>query len=204
MRILCLTLLLLPLSQLHAQIKLRDYYILGSADLVSIGNLPNYINVGLRGELMLSKSIGSEISFSGGRDNLHVGLGILSPLALILANTNGNSEGGSIAGLVLFLVCAASFVENTNYHIRITDNFEIVPFISLARFRYMYDRIEPFYQTDQFVSWSLGTKFSLLTKNNMVINLSAERTQLYHIGRPAGIQAGIHMGYLFRSKAELD
>jgi hypothetical protein len=127
-----------------------------------------------------------------------MGLGILSPLALLLASTN-NSEGGSFGGLALWLACAASFIEHTNYHIRITDNFEVVPFLSLARFRIMYDRTNPVYNTDQFLSWSVGTKLSLLTKNNWVVNVSGERTQLYHPGRPAGWQAGVHIGYVFRS-----
>jgi hypothetical protein len=203
MRTLCF-ILLLPLGPLHAQINLKDFYLVGTVDRVSINRLPDYAAVGIRGELMLGKFFGSEFGLSGSQHNLHVGLGILSPLALLMASSNSNSEGGSLAGVVLFIACAASFIEHTNYHIRLTDNFEIIPFISLARFRYMYDRIEPAYKTDQFVSWSVGTKLSLLAKKNMVVNLSAERTQLYHIGRPAGIQAGIQMGYVFKSKVEYE
>jgi hypothetical protein len=204
MRILWVILLLLTFVQLPAQFISKDFYLVGTSEHISISQLPAYNSIGIRGELMLGKSFGTEFGFSGSRDNFHVGLGILSPLALVLVNSDSNSEGGSLAGVVLFLACAVSFVEHTNYHIRITDTFEIVPFLSLARFRVMYDRTEPYYNTDQFLSWSVGTKLSLLSKNNMVFNLSAERTQLYHIGRPHGLQAAIQIGYLFKSKSHYE
>jgi hypothetical protein len=200
MRIRIVILLLLSSALSHAQIKFGDFRLAGTVQQVNISQLPTYTVVGVRGELMLGKVFGTEFGFSGGPDYFDMGLGILSPLALLLAGTGNNDEGGSFGGLVLFLACAASFVEHTNYHIRITDSFEVVPFLSLARFRYMYDRTNPFYETDQFVSWSVGTKLSLITKNNWMLNLSAERTQLYHSERPAGWQAGIHVGYIFKSK----
>ncbi len=205
MRIFIAILLLLPITLAQAQFKLGDFHLLGTIDRVSLGQLPGYTAIGVRGELMFGKVFGTEFGFSGSRDNFHMGLGILSPLALLLASidNNDNDGGGSgMGGLVLFLACAASFIEHTNYHIRITDSFEVVPFVSLGRFRYMYDRTDPAYNTDQFLSWSVGTKLSLLSKENLVVNFSAERTQLYYTGRPAGWQAGLHIGYVFKSKSD--
>jgi len=205
MRIVILILFMLPIALANAQFKLGDFHLVGTIDRVSIGQLPGYTSVGVRGELMLGKVFGTEFGFSGSKDNFNMGLGILSPLALLIASidNNDNDGGGSgMGGLVLFLAAAASFVEHTNYHIRITDSFEVVPFISLGRFRYMYDRTDPVYNTDQFLSWSVGTKLSLINKNNMVVNFSAERTQLYYTGRPAGWQVGLHIGHIFKSKAD--
>jgi hypothetical protein len=201
MRILCVILMLLPVVQGHAQFTMKDFHLMGTVEHIAIGKLPAYTTFGFRGELLFGNSFGSEFGFSGSRDNIHVGVGILSPLALLLVTSNNDDEerSGSLAGFALFLACAVTFIEHTNYHIRITDSFEIVPFLSLARFRYMYDRTDPFYNTDQFVSWSVGTKLSLLSRENFVLNLSAERTQLYHTGRPAGFQTGIHMGYRFKN-----
>ncbi|MBX2962373.1 MAG: hypothetical protein KF687_07670 [Cyclobacteriaceae bacterium] len=197
----CCIFLLLAVCTAHAQRKFGDFHLMGTVEQINISNLPQYTVVGMRGEIMLGKVVGTEFGFAAGKDNFHMGLGILSPLALLIASLD-DGEGGSIGGLLLWLACAASFVEHTNYHIRITDNFEVAPFLSLARFRYMYDRTDPFYSTDQFVSWSIGTKLSVLTKNNWVVNVSGERTQLYHTGRPAGWQAGLHVGYTFKAKNE--
>ena len=202
MRIFISILLLLPVAFAHAQFKLGDFHLVGTVDRVSISQLPSYTAVGVRGELMLGKVFGTEFGFSGGKDNFNMGLGILSPLALLVAAIGDDNDEGTLGGLVLFLACAASFVEHTNYHIHITESFQVVPFLSLGRFRYMYDRTDPFYNTDQFLSWSVGTKLSLLTKNNWVVNVSGERTQLYYSGRPAGWQAGVHVGYIFKSKSD--
>jgi hypothetical protein len=191
--------MLLLVTKGHAQFGIQGFHLMGTVENVAISQLPAYTTFGIRGELLIGNSFGSEFGFSGSRDNFHVGLGILSPLALLLAGSGNDDEerSGSLAELVLFAACAVSFIEHTNYHIRITDGFEIVPFLSLARFRYMYDRTDPFYNTDQFMSWSVGTKVTFLTKENFLLNLSGERTQLYHTGRPAGFQAGIHIGYRF-------
>jgi hypothetical protein len=136
MRIPLLIFFLLSATLTHAQIKFGDFRLSGTVNQVSFSDLPTYTVAGVRGELMLGKVFGTEFGFSGGPDYFDVGLGILSPLALLLAGTGSDNGDGSLGGLVLFLACAASFVEHTNYHIRITDSFEVVPFLSLARFRY--------------------------------------------------------------------
>lgn len=155
--------------------------------------------IGLTGEYMLGDHLGIEFSMAGGKDYFHFGTGALfAPLALLLSNANTDDSGG---GLLLLLLGIASLFEHTNYHIPLSPQFELVPYVSVLRFRYIYEGIQP-YNEDVFASWSIGTKLSLITKKNWFINATVEGSQLYYSGRPKGIQAGIHIGHIFKSKNE--
>ncbi|MBL7856719.1 MAG: hypothetical protein JNM57_03445 [Cyclobacteriaceae bacterium] len=155
--------------------------------------------IGLTGEYMLGDHFGIEFSVAGGKDYLHFGTGALfAPLALLLSNANTEDSGG---GLLILLLGIASLFEHTNYHIPLSEKVELVPYVSLLRFRYIYEEIQP-HDVDIFASWSIGTKLSLITKKNWFINATVEGSQLYYSGRPKGIQAGIHIGRIFKSKRE--
>jgi len=196
-------LILIPCA-LSAQFKKNDWWIGASYDNIGFKDLPHYNAVGIKGEYMLTNTIGVEFGLTGSRDNIHVGAGtLLGPLFFALtSSSNDNSVSQGVGGLVLIAITAASMLEHTNYHIRINDNIHISPYLSLLRFRYMYDRENPFvkYNTDQFGSWSVGTKLSFITKDKWIINGYIERSQLYYIGTPASLQAGLNIGRIIKSK----
>jgi Outer membrane protein beta-barrel domain len=192
-------------ATLLAQINKHDWWVGGSYDHISFSEFPEFNTVGIKGEYMLGKVVGVEFGFTAGKDNIHLGAGtILGPIFLLMNSKNNNedSEGGGLAELAFMVIAIASMAEHTNYHIRITDGLQLVPFLSLLRYRYMYDRTDPYYPTTDFLSWSVGTKLSLITKKNWIINASFERSQLYYTGTPSGMQAGINVGYIFKHKGE--
>ena len=155
--------------------------------------------IGVSGEYMLGKHIGIEFSVAGGKDNFQFGTGLLfAPLALLLSKADSDDSGG---GLLMLLLGIASFFEHTNYHIPLSAHVQLVPFVSLLKIQYLYDENHP-YNQDIFPSWSIGTKLSFITKNNLLINATVERGQFYYPGRPYGLQAGITIGHIFKSKNE--
>jgi len=181
-------------SSLFGQTKSGDWSLGLTSDYVNFeGFSPKYA-VGVTGEFMLGKRLGVESSIAAGKDYFHVGTGIIFvPLGLLL------SKADSENGFLVLLLTAAALFEHTNYHIPISSNFEVIPFVSLLRIRYLYDEGHP-YNQDIFPSWSVGAKLSFVTKNNWYVNATVEGGQFYYPDLPKGIQSGLNIGYIFRSQ----
>ena len=181
-----------------SQLKSGDRLIGGTVDYMNVQGFSPRIVYGISGEYMIGKHLGIETSIAGGKDYFHFGPSIiLIPLALLVSGTNDDTSSEQ---LVVILMGVASLFEHTNYHIPLSSHIELIPFASLLRLRYIYDENNQ-YEGSTFASWSIGTKLSLLTRNNWYINASVERTQFYD-PHPAGIQTGIQIGYVFKSKNE--
>ena len=191
-------LLLYPLSCV-GQLSKKDWSLAITYDHIDFESFPIYNTVGLKGEYMLGKRIGAEFGVTAGKDNLHFGIGtVLAPFFLLLKETE---EEKSLGELALMLAGIVSMLEHTNYHVSITPDIEIIPFLSLMRFRYMYER-DGYYNTSEFLSWSVGSKVSILPPGNWFLNGTIERSQLYYSGRPIGLQIGFNVGYIFKYKSE--
>jgi hypothetical protein len=182
--------------QVVSQLQQNDCLIGASFNYIKFEEFNPKNSVGIHGEYMLGKRLGVEFSVAGGKDYFQMGTGaILFPLGLLLSKADNDGGGG----LLLLLFTVASLFEHTNYHIPLTPNLELVPFVSLLNIRYIYDEGHPF-RFDTFPSWSVGTKLSLITKTNWYVHSSIEVGKLYHTGRPKGYQAGIHLGRVIKSK----
>ena len=193
-------LLLFVSSKGIGQFKFGDQLLGATIDYIDFQGFSPKTAFGISGEYMLGKHVGIEASIAAGKDYLHFGPALfMVPLTLLLSKTKEDENKDK--ELLIFLATGLSFFEQTNYHIHLSSNFELIPFLSILRFRYIYDEYHQ-HNDDSFVSWSIGTKLSLLTKNNWYINASIERSQLYYSGVPSGIQTGIHAGYIFKSKDE--
>ena len=176
------------------QLDESDITLAATAEYINFQNFSPVYAYGITGEYMLGKHVGIEFSVAGAKDYFHFGTGaVLFPFALLLSGTDSDN------GLLLFLIGIASLFEHTNYHIPLSKNLELVPYVSLLRLRYMYDP-ESGFDDEIYASWSLGTKLGYRFNNNLFINASVEGSQLYYSGRPRGIQTGIHIGYIFKNK----
>lgn len=183
-----------------SQLKQDDRSLALTYDYIDFEGFSPKNAIGLGGEYMLGNHLGIEFSVAGGKDYFHFGTGALfAPLALLLSKANSDDSGGP--GLLILLLGIASLFEHTNYHIPLSPRFELIPYVSLLRFRYIYEP-DPQFNEDAFASWSIGTKLSLITKNNWFFNATVEGSQLYYPERPQGIQAGLHFGHIFKSKKE--
>jgi len=159
---------------------------------------------GVNAEYRFAKHFGFELSIAGGKDYLHYGVGsiLLPPLVLLL---KPNKEG---PGFVFLLVGIASCLEQTNFHLVLGKNIEIVPYISILKLRYMYDTNSSIQDTF-FGSWSAGTKLSILTNNQWAINFLYEIGNLYESGDVAGQldrspgiygqHVGVNVAYILKS-----
>jgi hypothetical protein len=203
-RKLLLIILFLPVIA-SAQLRKHDWWLAGTAERADFKGFYPYNAVGIRGEVMLTNIWGIETGLAGGQDYFHLNPGtVVAPMLLLFLVISNNNEGeGSLGGLALLLVSIASMAEHSNFHIHLGSGVELVPFFSLIRYRYMYDPLRQSEVTDHnYASWSIGSKLSFVSSKNWLINASVERSQLYYTGRPYGVQAGINIGYVFRSKSE--
>jgi hypothetical protein len=181
------------------QLTKKDWSLAATYDHIDFERFPIYNTVGLKGEYMLGKRVGVEFGAMGGKDNFHFGIGtVLAPFFLLLKETEDEK---SLGELVLMLAGIISMLEHTNYHISLTQDIEFIPFLSLMRFRYMYDK-DGYYNTSEFLSWSVGSKLSILPRRNWFLNGTIERSQLYYSGRPMGVQVGFNVGYIFKYRGE--
>lgn len=199
MRNLTILLFLFPVTFSWAQLQKADKTFAGTAEYVNFQQFsPTYV-YGITGEYMLGDHVGIEFSAAGANDYFQFGTGaILFPIALLISGADSDGDGDSF---LLFLAGIASLFEHTNYHIPLNKNIELVPFVSLLKIRYMYQP-ESVFNEYIFASWSIGTKLGFRFNNNLFMNATVEGSQLYYSGRPRGIQTGIHIGYIFKSKNE--
>lgn len=195
--------LLIPVLT-NAQLRKHDWWLAGTVERADFKGFNAYNAVGIRGEVMLTKVWGIETGLAGGQDYFHLNPGtVVAPmLILFLAISNGNESEGSLGGLALLLLSIASMAEHSNFHIHVGGGVEVVPFFSLIRYRYMYDRQLSPVGGHNYGSWSVGSKLSFVSSKNWLVNASIERSQLYYPGRPHALHMGINIGYVFRSKSE--
>lgn len=158
---------------------------------------------GVSAEFRFAKHIGFELSIAGGKDYIHYGVGsvLLPPLLLL-----GSKEKGP--GFIIFLLQIIACAEQTNFHLPLGKHFEIVPFISILKLRYIYESTSTIHDTF-FASWSAGTKFSIITSKTLNFSFSYEISDLYESGnlvgqlnnssRIFGQQFGVNVAYIFKT-----
>lgn len=88
-------------------------------------------------------------------------------------------------------------IEQVNYHIPLNKKLELIPYFSYFRIRNMYEQNNIIVSSEPFYSWSVGAKLGIVRKNNWVMNLALERSQLYYPERPSGIEAEVSFGRIF-------
>ena len=192
--------LLGPLSG-FGQMKSHDWSIGGTYSYVQFQEFKPKNAFGVTGEYMFSKRWSVEFSVAGGKDYFEFGTGgIFFPLGLLLSKTSRYGDD-SDKGLLLLLMAVACAFEHTNYHIPLSSNLELIPYVSILRIRYIYDNEHP-YNQNTFPSWSIGTKLRLYTKNNWYFSTTVEGGQFYYPGVPKGLQAGVDIGYIIKSRIE--
>lgn len=182
--------------------KENDWNLAGSVQRLDFSDFSPRQAYGITAEYMFTNIWGVGFSVAGGKDYFESSsgpiLGLLFILKTVDALTDEDDEDDGVLTIAIIGAIIASF-ENSNFHIPISRNLELIPNFSLLKYRYMYDENND-YQTNDFLSWSVGLKIGVLTKNNWYYNGFTERAQLYYSGRPWGWQVGVNVGYTFKSK----
>jgi len=164
--------------------------------------------IGINGEIMMSNRFGVELSLAAGNGYFNYGIAsLIAPPVILLGRLErkmGSQGGAELIGLFLII---PALLEQTNFHIPISDNLQLIPFISIYKFKYLYDN-NPLNKYHYFCSGSIGTKLSLMTKSDWCISANYEYSRLYrgsefqgqldNSARNNGYQFTINIGYIFK------
>lgn len=170
-------------------------------------NTPFYNSYGIGLEAVFGKHIGVELGISAGKDNFETGLGILL-LPLAIAVNNRSMEDPEDLGI--YLVKSLMFLtllEHVNYHIKINQDFQLIPYVSLLRMTYIKQRqstdlMSAFTKPQGLYSGgAAGMKAGLSLTDKWRLNAFCEWSLLYISGHyPSGLQAGINLGIVLPQK----
>jgi hypothetical protein len=97
---------------------------------------------GVKLQIFISKRLSVDGDLVIGKDYIHTGPGIIAiPYWLLtLSGTPVESEEGDrFAGFLLVLTASLLSVEHFSYHIPLTEDTELAPYVSLLRFRFISD-----------------------------------------------------------------
>jgi hypothetical protein len=165
--------------------------------------------IGINWEVMMNKRIGVELSLAGGDGYFDYGIAscFAPPLILMERLTrkkDGNYETNGTIGIFIIFLTIPAILEQTNFHIRITDNIHIIPFISVYKFKYLNDR-NPGNPYQYFSSGSIGTRFSLITRKRWSVSANYRLLRLYrgseflgeldHSVNKVGHEWGLNVGF---------
>jgi hypothetical protein len=164
--------------------------------------------IGINGEFMMSNRFGVELSLAGGQGYFNYGIAsVMAPPVILISYLTRNLDEGSFGSFIGLLLFIPALLEQTNFHIPIRDNLQLIPYISIYKFKYIYDT-NPVNKYHYFCSGAIGTKLSLITKNNWCISANCEISRLYRaseysgqLDNPAsndGYQVSFNIGYIFK------
>jgi hypothetical protein len=168
-------------------------------------NTPNGMQIagGIKIQVFISKRFSLDGDLVFGRDYLHVGPGLVGiPLGILVLSTGGNSEnfGDSFTGVIFGALAVVSGFEHISYHIPLSNNLDLAPYISLLRFKYSYEYGN--YSNPDFISEQLCFASGIqLNKyfGRFVLSPYAEFDVGYKDHAP-GFNIGAYFGIYFKSK----
>ena len=177
----------------------RDYTISIAPHYVNHPNAYPRVAGGINTMLFLGEHISLNANLAGGQGYFHFGTGIIGVPALMIAGADALWLGVGEEGWVVWLLMVALAFENINFHIPVTSHFELTPYFSLLRIKY----IEEGYggaNSSWNANFVTGLRLTVFTSDRFFVAPFAELTRDWGHG-PAGILGvggGIHAGWYFR------
>ena len=168
---------------------------------------PNYVNHpnayprivgGLNSMIFLGRYISLNANIAVGQGYFQFGSGILAVPVMIAGIALIPNEGLGTDGLLVIAALVILAFENLNFHIPVTSNFEISPFFSLLRIKY----IEEGYGWSGS-SWNAnfvgGVRMNIFVSERFFIAPYTEATRDWGYGRNRiwGVNGGLHVGFYF-------
>ncbi len=201
-----LFLLLLKSTLMCAQIKGADIVLGVTFDYLDYKEFSPKSAIGINGEIMLSKHFGVELSLSGSQDYFSYGIAsLVTPVVVLLAYSTRKIDNGNGAAFMALLLIIPAFLEQTNFYIPINANIQLIPYISVYKFKYLYNN-NIVLNYDRYASAAVGTKLRLMTKKGWHLSANFELRNLYsgiddrgfNSTNLYGHQVGISFGYIFK------
>ncbi len=172
-------------------------------------NTPNGTQLvgGVKLGIFLGKRFSVDADLVIGRDYVHAGPGLIGlPLYLIASSGSQNDEffswddESSLTNFLISVAFVALSFEHVSYHIPLSENVEISPYVSLLRYKYAY--VHHNYSDVNFV----GEQFSFasgLQINNYFGRFVLSPYAEYNIGYKdhiSGCNIGVYCGIYFPGK----
>jgi hypothetical protein len=144
--------------------------------------------------LYLSQHVSLNANFAAGKGYVQAGPGLIGIPLFIVFNESGISSE-SIEGFLLKMAFIILSFENLNFHIPVKRNFEISPYMSLLRFKF----IEGGYGKGQETSFNLvaGTRLNIFFTDRFFVSPFVESTWDWSLNGRWGFNGGIQFGFYF-------
>jgi hypothetical protein len=155
---------------------------------------------GIKIQIFLSKRFSLDADLMLSRNYVHLSPGLIGVPLGILALSMGDDEDGSIIDLLAALAAIALAIEHVSYHIPMTRQFDISPYVSVLRYKYANEadkNSEPGFISDQFC-FTTGAQLNKYF-GRFVVAPYAEYSIGYRDKLP-GCNFGVYFGICFPTK----
>lgn len=182
-----------------AQTNSKDFLIGTTYDFSYYSNLPNYSGFGLTLEKIVGNNFGLEATFSAGKNNLQMGAAsVAAPLVLAYIALTPKDSQNLFKDFLAKVIIIACLAEHINYHIDISKNMQLIPYVSWLRIRNLHYIKNNIPTKSSFTSGAVGLKLSMINKKKFFVNVYSEIGKLYIPPKSTVIQTGLNFGYIFK------
>ncbi len=166
------------------------------AELAAYEDNMNFIGYGFHMSFPVGEHLGLNYKFMLGNNSersffLHSNMG--SYVSVLLLTTSGNVNNIGYLAVILLIV-----PEGVSFHIPITRNFRLTPFINPLGVDYWHDR----YSSKDYTkgSFDIGIKPTFVMFDKVMVAPSLGYKLLYSKDHEKGIELGISIGYRFKKE----
>lgn len=180
--------------------KVGDFSISGSPSVLL--NTPNGIQFagGAKMRFFIGKRLSFDTDIVMSKDYFHAGMGLIGiPLALLFLGSSSDEES-SFGTLLGGIAAIAVSLEHMAYHIPISEQADLSPYVSLLRYKFAYEHgvyNDPDVVNEQF-SFAAGVELNRYY-NRFMLAPYLEFNMGYSDLIPA-YNVGVYLGYYFPAK----
>lgn len=171
---------------------------------------PNYINHpnayprvvgGLNSMVFLGKYFSLNASVAAGQGYFHFGAGIIGVPAIIFAGADFILDNADLEAILVWALMLGLAFENFNIHIPVTSHFEVSPYISLLRIKYIEEGYGALGN-----AWNAnlvgGLRLNIFISDRFFLApyMEATRDWGHKSGGIWGVNGGLNAGFYFRRR----
>lgn len=167
-------------------------------------NTPNGIQ--FAGGFKMRIFMGNRFSFDSdlmfGRDYIHAGPGIIGvPIWMIFARSGIGDEESSLSDFLFKIAAMALSVEHTAYHVPVGQRTDLSPYISLLRYKsvYEYGVYSETNRTNEQLSFATGLELNKYFKRLLLAPYV--EWNIGYVDHISGFYAGVYCGMFFLNKS---
>jgi hypothetical protein len=174
-----------------------------SASPTLLLNTPNGVQLagGLKFQIFLGKRLSIDADLVLSRDYAHFGPGLIGvPLGLFALASDEETEFEDFSSLLLTIAVMVLSFEHISYHIPVTTDLDIAPFVSLLRYKFSYLHDNPGNPDIVGEQLSFATGIQVNKYYGRFVLSPYGEYNLGYRDLASRFNAGIYLGYYFRGK----